>query len=355
MPQRVSFQVPGKSQLQVKATRFGGHNAEIAVEVKGLPAGVTVPNDLKIPAGKNDLKIPLEAAADAASQAALIQIIGKATVGEESVTRVATAAAAGNLCPRDVREKQTSQVLLATTLKPRFSVELIDKNRQRAVHRGTTYPAPFIIKRDEGLNAEVMLQMAARQSRHRQGIHGPVITVPAGTDRALYPCFMPEWLETDRTTRMVVLGVAKQADPKGNIRYVTKPAAARITMILEGALLKVSHRATELTVSAGDEFEIPIEISRSAKLQTPVSIELIVPDELTGLVQCVPANLKLATNQNKAIVQVRTVRDSRLIGRWNLQIRATALQGGKWPVVSQTETTVEFAGATSEKVSAISD
>ena len=342
VPQQVSFPVPGKSQLQVKATRYGGHTGEIALEVRGLPEGVTVPNDLKIPAGKNEVKIPLEAARDAASQAALIQVIGSAKVGEESVTRVATSSAAGNLCPRDDRQKQASQVLLATTLQPQYSVELIDKNRQRAVHRGTTYPAPFIIKRDEGFDGDVILQMAARQGRHRQGIRAPRITVPAGTSEALYPCFMPEWLETDRTTRMVVLGVAKQADPQGNLRYVTKTANARITMILEGALLKVSHRAGELTISAGDEFQIPIEIARSTKLPKSVSIELVIPDELVGLVQSVPAITTLAPNQNKAALKIQTVPDSRLVGRWKLHVKATALQNGKWPTVSQTEVTVQF-------------
>jgi hypothetical protein len=342
VPQQVSFPVPGKSQLQVKATRYGGHTGEIALEVRGLPEGVTVPNDLKIPAGKNEVKIPLVAAGDAASQAALIQVIGSAKVGEESVTRVATSAAAGNLCPRDDRQKQASQVLIATTLTPQYSVELIDKNRQRAVHRGTTYPAPFIIKRDEGFDGDVILQMAARQGRHRQGIRAPRITVPAGMGRALYPCFMPEWLETDRTTRMVVLGVAKQADPQGNLRYVTKPADARITMILEGALLKVSHGARELTVSAGDEFQVPIEIARSTKLPESVAIELVLPDELIGLVQCVPAISNLAPNENKAVLKIQTVPDSRLVGRWKLHIRAAALQDGKWPAVSQTEVTVQF-------------
>lgn len=355
IPQQLTFGVPGKAQLEVKVTRYGGHNEEIMIETAGLPTGVSVPVDLKISAGQSSVKIPFEAAEGSASQAALVQIIGKSKVGNEIVSRVAGAKAGGNLCSRDVDEKQTSNVLLATTLKPRFTVELIDKNRQRAVHRGTTYPAPFIIKREEGFVGEVFLQMAARQGRHRQGIHGPVITVPAGTDQALYPSFMPEWLETDRTTRMVVLGMAQQPDLQGNLRYVTQPADARITMILEGALLKVSHRADELKVTAGNEFQIPIDISRSSKLQKVVSVELVIPDELAGLIKSVPARLDLAANQNQAILTVQTKPNPRLTGRWKLGIRATALQDDRWPVISRTETTVEFVEASEGSESAVSD
>jgi hypothetical protein len=351
-PQQVNIPAGDKAELSVTAARSGGHSEEIELEISGLPEGITALGELKIPGDKSELKIPLECATNTAATASLIYVTGKSRVDEEYVTVVATCSASGNLCPRHPLENQVSRTLLATTLKPIYTVELIDRNRQRAVHRGTTYPAPFIIKRDEGFAGEVVLQMAARQSRHRQGIHGPILAVPPEADRALYPCFMPEWLATDKTTRMVVLGMARQRDPAGNLRYVTQPADARITMILEGALLKVSHAANELTASIGDEFEIPFSISRSAKLRTPVSVQLHVPDELAGLIQCVPAGLTLSTEENHGVLKVQTASASRLLGRWNLQIKAIAVQDGKWPVISQAEATIEFVGDTNERISA---
>ena len=153
---------------------------------------------------------------------------------------------------------------------------------------------------------------------------------------------MPEWLATDRTTRMQVLGVALQADPKGNIRQITKLAGARITMILEGALLKVSHQANELTVTPGDAFAIPVKISRSAKLPVPAKLEVVVPPELKGLLQIQPDNLTLSPSQTQTAIQIQTKNDSRLTGRWRLILKAHALENDQWPVMSQTEVSVDF-------------
>lgn len=343
VPQLLDVPIGGKAQLAIKAARKAGFKAPIAIRVEGLSEGIKVPEDAQIPEGKNDLKLNIEVAAETAAQAGAIRIIGEAKIGEATVTRIARAPAGGNLVARRPATETTDRLLLTTTLKPPFSLELIDRNRQRPVHRGTTYPAEFIIKRDDGFNGEVQMMMAAGQSRHRQGITGPVIKVPPKADRALYPSFMPEWLATDRTTRMTVLGMAVIADPKGTKRYVSKPAGARITMILEGALLKVSQQAGELTVAPSSEFTIPLTISRSAKLKETVTVNLIVPEELTGALQSRP--VKVEPGQSTVPLQIQALTDQRLSGRWPLTIKATTMQDGRWLVMSQTEATVDFGSS----------
>ena len=339
-PQRINVPLTGKATLTIKANRTGGFRGEIAVTLAGLPPDMTVPGDLKIPAGKSSLKVPITRTKNAASHAALIRVTGRATVDGKTVERQVTATAAGNLCPRDLQANTTSAVLLVTTIKPPFSLELVDKNRQRAVHRGTTYRAEFVIKRDKTFTGDVLLQMAAKQGRRRQGIDAPIVTAGPKVDRILFPCFMPEWLETDRTTRMVVLGVAKVRDPKGRIRYLTKPANARITMILEGALLKVAHRAKELTVHTGEAFSVPIVVSRSGKLKLPVNVEFVVPEPLAKLVTCKPVTVQ--ADRSEAVLKVQTRAGVPLSGRWKFAIRATAKEAGQWPVVSLTDVNIQF-------------
>ena len=156
----------------------------------------------------------------------------------------------------------------------------------------------------------------------------------------LYPSFLPEWLETDRTTRMVVQGVAPVADAHGNIRYLTQPANAPITMIFEGALLKLAHTAFELTVHPGDSFEVPVEILRSVKLIEPTVVELEVPAQLSGILTCTP--ITISTEQDKGVLRIETINDPRLPGNWQLKIKATALQDGEWPAISQTHVPVVF-------------
>lgn len=340
-PQQLNIKVGAKAKLKITVRRTGGHKAAIPIRIEGLPKGVTAPlaEKLIVPEGKSELAIELQSAEKCAAVAASIRIVGQ--IEEESVV-VAKASAAGNLCPRDTAANQLDRILLTTALTPAFSVELVDKNRQRAVHRGTTYPAPFKIKRNDGFNGKIVLQMLARQGRHRQGIDSPVLAVPAGATEVLYPCFLPEWLETDRTTRMVVLGVGWQLDPLGNLREVTKQADARITMILEGALLRVAHKLEDSKVNAGETFEIPFVVSRSAKLPIPVKLQLIAPAELKEFVRMEPQHIDLPPSKSQGRLRVITSRNDALRGRWPLTIRATALQDGRWLVVSQTELSVQF-------------
>lgn len=340
VPQQISVANGGSAEITVTAARHGGFNGEIQIQVEGLPDGLSVPENLKIAADQKELKFSFQMAEDAASHTSLIKITGSSILDENNITRTAMAAATGNLCTRKPSENLTPWILLTTTMKPPFSLNLVDKTRQRSVHRGTTYPAEFIIKRDEGFQGKIMLQMAANQTRHRQGIRGPVITVPPEVEHVLYPSFLPEWLETDRTTRMVVQGVALVADAHGNIRYLTQPANAPITMILEGALLKLAHTALELTVHPGDSFEVPIELLRSAKLIEPTIVELEVPAQLSGILTCTP--ITISTEQDKGLLRIETINDPRLLGTWQLKIKATALQDGVWPAISQTQVPVVF-------------
>jgi hypothetical protein len=185
--------------------------------------------------------------------------------------------------------------------------------------------------------------MASGQSRHRQGITGPEVIVPPGVTRTVYPCFMPEWLETARTSRMAVIGVTKAPDPRGTVRYVVSPVHGQITMSIEGALLKLSHAATELTVRPGQTVAIPVKIARSAKLPEPVKLELQLEDELLGVLKAEP--LTIPVGQTEAVFRVTAATDARLTGEHTFTIRGTALQGGKYPVVSETQVEIEFVSA----------
>jgi hypothetical protein len=340
IPQHLAVPLGGQATLTIKAVRVGQFTGEIEIAATGLPRGVTIAQDAKIAAGKDTLKLLVSAAADADVTARRIQVVGRAVIDDKEVTATARSIAAGNLCPRDIEAQHVDFALLAVTMKPPFTVEVTGKNRQRAVHRGTTYPAPLVIQRQEGFDDVVTLQMASRQGRQRQGIRGGTVDVPRDVMQVDYPCFMPEWLATDRTSRMVVHGVGRVADPQGNPRYLMTPANARITMILEGALMKLSHAAAELTVSPGQSFVIPIQVSRSAKLQTDVDVKLIAPPEIAELLAA--KTMTLSPRESSGKLAITTVGDKRLSGRWTLTLRATALEQDKWPVVSQCEVDVQF-------------
>jgi hypothetical protein len=338
--QRVNVLIGQQTALSVKATRAGGFNGPIALNFQGLPPGISVPAGLSIPADKGELTVSLKAAADAAALAGLVTVTGTATVGGKVVSRPLHVTAAGSLAPRSPEENETGTLLMATTLKPRCKGEPVDKDTGRKVPRGSTFPAEVTLERLEGFKGEIVLKMAARQSYQVQGITGRDVMVPPGVTRTVYPCFMPEWLETSRTSRMAMIAVAKVADPRGNVRYSVAGIDGMVTMTMEGALLKVSHRPHELTAARGRSFTIRVEVARSAKLPESVRLELRPPEALAGLVDASP--VVVPPGQSEADMHITTKDDARVAGEHVLTIRGTALHQG-YPAISETTVPVTFS------------
>lgn len=338
-PQQILLPTSGKVEVPIQVSRIGGWDGDIQILVAGLPNGVAVSGDSVIPAGKNDIKLVLEAAADAATQAAAIQIKGAAVIGDAQVERTVLANCGGNLAPNKPQDLQSETIMLCMTLPAPFDILVVDRERQRDVNRGTTYRAELDIVRKPGFTGPIQITMSAKQDRQRQGVRGPTIIVPPNESKAWYPCFLPEWLSTDLTRRIVVHGIAEVPDPQGNLRQVTKAGDARITMIMEGALLKLKAIESDLSVTAGYSVELPFEIARSAKFAEETRVELIIPDEAKDLLSA--DAILLSTSETRAALTLHTKNEPALLGPWRLTLRATSLQGGQWPVVSEADVLVE--------------
>ena len=70
-------------------------------------------------------------------------------------------------------------------------------------------------------------------------------------------------------------------------------------------------------------------------------VELVVPAEAAGLLRADPLTLPPGVDQGT--LRVISTADARLTGPWMLKLVATALEDGRWPVVSEIDLTVEFA------------
>ncbi|MBM3996956.1 MAG: hypothetical protein FJ303_22815 [Planctomycetes bacterium] len=352
--QKARVHVGDKIELIVTALRTGGFNGPIALSIKGLPAGVTAPADLVIPAGKPSLSIPLQAAKDAGTLAGLVTLEGTGDLASTgtglfsrngpaaspatTVTRLATARTTVNLAPRSPDDGLVTTLCLATTLKPRFKGQPVDQDTGRKVHRGSTHPAEVILERLEGYGGDIVLQMASRQSYQMQGITGGEVIVPPGVTKTIYPVFMPEWLETTRTSRCGMIAVAKLADPKGKVRWICNDITGFITMTMEGALLKVSADEPDMTVPAGQPFDVRLKISRLTKLNGMVRLELRAPDVIVGQLKAEPMTLGGKDEQ----VVMRVTPTPMLRGLHTFTVRGTAMQDGKYLVLSEASVVVEL-------------
>jgi len=319
-PELVNLPLGGKVQLTINATRVGGFDNPITLQVARLPAGVTAPDELIIPEKKNVLKVELSGAADAGTAASLLRVTGTARVGESDVTQL------------------LDPILLAVTMKVPYSIDAEGKNDVTKWPRGTTFPAPVLVEREEGFTSDIVLQMAAKQGRHRQGIRGPELTISPDVDRILYPVFLPEWLETTRTSRMVVNGVAQIPDPKGKVRYVSSKLKTRIGFLPTGALLKIDCTVPDVEVSAGQPLTIPLTINRAKELTETVTIELVQDRASEGLLLAEP--LTVADGSTNVRLTVNSLVAGEFSGEREITIRATVLQRGQLPVISETNVLV---------------
>jgi len=334
--QKVNAPVGTKATIAVNAVRTGNFKDPIALTIAGLPAGVvTPPGPHVIPANAASYTFNLDVPATAGTGAGLVTITGTATAGGKPMTKAAVAPlvpSAGNLAPRAPEESQSTTLAFAVTMKPRVKGQPVDKDTGRKVPRGSTHPADITLQRLEGYGGEITLRQAARQSYQVQGITGRDLVVPAGATAAAFPCFMPEWLETIRTSRMGIMAEVKVADPKGAVRTLIAPIDGFVTMTMEGALLKLSAEP-EMVVKPGEPIVVKVRLSRSPRLVEPVKLELVLPEELAAAFKCDPVTA--LPGQTEVDVKVLVVDATKLAAEPTLTFRGTAIQPGNLKVVSE--------------------
>ena len=139
---------------------------------------------------------------------------------------------------------------------------------------------------------------------------------------------------------MVVNGVAKVADAKGNLRYSVSRLKTRIGFLPGGALLKVSTALKELELQPGQSFDVPVTISRSQELTESARLELKPGSELEGTFQFDPVTVD--ADQTEAIIRVTPLKDKLPTGEKKLTVRATVLQRDKFPVISEASLLLVF-------------
>jgi hypothetical protein len=319
LPAQLNIPVGTQGKLVLKANRKGGFKGPIPVTISGLPAGVSAPENLAIPEGKPDLTVDLNCAADAAVTASLCSISSTPQLGGQAVTRSA------------------GPCLVAIAMKPRFKLTPEGLDDVRKVHRGSTYLFPMLIERLEGYAGPITLEMTAKQQRHRQGLASDEFVVPPDAKRIEYPIFVPEWMETTKTSRMILNGSAQVPDPKGTMRTLLQRQELRFGILPEGALMKLTHSAGEVKATPGSDLVIPLSLSLAPELRDPIQITVRSNKQVFSA-----EPMTLAAGQKDSKLTVRVAGDGSTVGEQELVIRATAMQGGKWPVVSETTVLVDI-------------
>ena len=139
---------------------------------------------------------------------------------------------------------------------------------------------------------------------------------------------------------MIVNGVAKVADPKGNVRYSMSHQKNRMGFLPTGALLKISADESEFLAKPGHQLFVPISIDRSEKLTEPIKLELCSDDSEHTVFVAEPQTLPHDISHSNFTITATPSASSHT--EHHLKIRATLLKDGSWPVISETSVLVEL-------------
>lgn len=331
---QIAVPIGGGAKLAVPVVRSGGFAGAVAVSFRGLPAGVTAAADAAIPAGAAEAAVELACAADAGSAAALATLV------------------LGGTSSAGVRIVQERPLLVAPTMKPRVKVVPDGLDDVRKVHRGTTFRGPLTITRLEGFEGPVRLEPTAKQQRHRQGMDGGEMVVPAGATHADYPVFVPEWMETTRTSRFIVNGAVEVADPRGRMRTLLERQELRLGMLPVGAIMKLSAPA-EVVAAPGRLVEVPVSLVRAAEFRAlsidgPVVVQVSAVASAQGddpgqppTIEAPPIHLaRHDAETEEGVVRLTLPADAPAGRAWGVTLRATAIEAGRHRIVSEATVTL---------------
>jgi hypothetical protein len=316
----------GAAKLTIPIVRSGGFAGAVGIGFRGLPDGVTA-TEGGIAAGAADGTVELACGADAGTAARLATLVLSGTTSDG----------------RPITHQRP--IAVAVTMKPRVRIVPDGLDDVRKVHRGTTFRGPLTIHRLEGFQGDVRLHPTAKQQRHRQGMDGEEIVVPAGATHCDYPVFVPEWMETTRTSRFIVNGAVEVTDPRGAKRTLLERQELRLGMLPEGAIMKLAGPA-EIRLKRGATATIALGLVRGAEFRTPafagpVRVELVREALPRGWREgnLVTSETVVIENDGAeeadATLTVTLADDPRIAGEGTIMIRATALEEGRWPVVSE--------------------
>jgi hypothetical protein len=330
VPSQLSVPLGTAVKLPLQIARAAGFTQIVNVAVSGLPAGITVPPDLKIAENAADLPIDLTCAADAAADAKLVTFTLTGTAADGS--------------PRKVEH----QAVIAATMKPRLKITPEGLDDVRRIQRGSTYLGPLYFNRIEGYSGPVTIEMTSKQQRHRQGLRGEEMEVPADVTRFEYPIFVPEWMETTKTSRMIINGVVRIPDPKGNMRTLVQQQELRLGLLPVGAQMKLAAEKPLIKIKRGATVEISLALTKAPEFKEVATIGLhaidIAPGERITADKAQNKSFSVTPVEAAAAglyrVSITAVDDEKLVGEHTVILRASAMQGGKYLVAADVVVTV---------------
>ena len=323
LPDLFSVPVGSSAKLPITVIRRNGFKSPITLTFEGLPEGMTLPASLLIAEEQKEINPELVCAADVRVTASLVRVTASSTLNGATEARA------------------IKTLVVASIMKPRIKITPEGLDDVSKVRRGSTHLFPLLIDRLEGFDGPITMEMTAKQQRHRQGLASDEFVIEPLAKRVEYPIFVPEWMETTKTSRMILNGAVQVPDPKGNVRTLLQRMEMRLGILPEGALMKLAHHmGGDCQTKLGQAVTVPLTVSCASELRESIRIDVIPTEAQEGLISA--STLNVVPNDANVAMTIHLSNDPKLIGEQSILIRATAYQHGKWLVKSETTVQLEI-------------
>jgi len=239
---------------------------------------------------------------------------------------------------RRTGEPPLETVLLAVAIPTPFkfqgSYELI------YIPCGAVSRKRYSIERN-GYSGPLVVQLADKQTRHLQGVTGPVVTVPAEANDFVYPITLPPWMELGRTSRVVLMATGEIDDGTGQkhkVSFTSGDQNNQMVNLVSPSPLRVTLDRATVAARPGTQVTVGVTLRRDPSIQSSAHVELVIPAHMKG-VAADPIAIPAGSVEGKL-----TLRFTDFPGPLNMPvlIRATAKRGDD-PLVA--ESAVELVPA----------
>ena len=315
----------GTAKLKLNIDRFGGFKEPISLDVRGLPAHVTVTPNV-IQANQATVDLTFKSDEQAKIDVSRLTIVGSA----KEMQRTASMPAVRGL------PEQTS-VLLAVALPTPFVIK--GEYDMGFAPRGGIHKRKYKIERN-GYEGPLEVSLTDRQARHLQGVEGPTITVPSGVNEFTYAAYLPPWMETGRTCRVCIMGVGVIKEPDGSEHRVSFSSInqnEQLVAVVGPGMLAMEAERTSYRAETGKPFAINVKVQRGQGVAGPVELELVTAGHQRGL-----SAKKVTIGAKEERGQLTVTCADKLDGPFNMPVvvRATLMRDGE-PIVAEVKLDVQ--------------
>ena len=266
--------VPGLRVDVVSATPL---TKDVKIEVEGLPAGVTVENNIITPKQKFT-ELRFVAPPKTPIQTARVTIRGTTEMDGKPVTRQASV-------PVAFGDPKVDQVRLAVVPPVPFKHvgEYLVVNDHPG---GTTMTKHYEIERG-GFDGPLTVSLSDRQIRTLQGVTAAPHAVKAGANKFDFTVQYPAEIELGHTSRIQLMLVGEMTDFDGSrhtISYTTGENDEQMISVGASGLLRISTPLSSLRAVPGTQVSVPVAIQRGPSVgKGIVRLELVVPKHIAGV------------------------------------------------------------------------